>query len=168
MWRSAPRIIVAVAVAAAGLVAGCGSRGDQVSKSDPTYAGSVLFATRCAGCHTLDQAGTHGSGTNVRDRQRTNGPNFNVRKETVASVLYAVRNGGFSGAIMPQNIVIGQQAVSVAQFLAKYAGRKAIKTISPTPQTTNPAANAPPGSVRPPAGVPAPSGGTGTGHAPAF
>jgi seryl-tRNA synthetase len=44
-------------------------------------------------------------------------------------VLYAIRNGGFSGAIMPQNIVTGAQAQEVAAFVAKYAGEEA--TIPP-------------------------------------
>ena len=40
-------------------------------------------------------------------------------------MLYAIRNGGFSGAIMPQNIVTGAQAQDVAAFVAKYAGEEA-------------------------------------------
>ncbi len=42
-------------------------------------------------------------------------------------VLYAIENGGFSGAIMPQNVVVGQQALEVARFVATYAGRGAPK-----------------------------------------
>jgi hypothetical protein len=42
-------------------------------------------------------------------------------------VLYAIENGGFSGAIMPQNVVVGQDAVDVAKFVATYAGRQAPK-----------------------------------------
>jgi len=38
-----------------------------------------------------------------------------------------LHNGGFSGAIMPQNIVVGQEAQEVAQFLAKYSGLQAPK-----------------------------------------
>jgi len=45
----------------------------------------------------------------------------------VARVLYAIQNGGFSGAIMPQNIVVGEQALAVAQFVATYSGRAAPK-----------------------------------------
>ena len=41
--------------------------------------------------------------------ERTNGPNFNVRKESRDDVLFAIRNGGFSGAIMPANIVVGRR-----------------------------------------------------------
>ena len=37
-------------------------------------------------------------------------------------MLYAIRNGGFSGAIMPQNIVVGDEAEAVAEFVAEYAG----------------------------------------------
>ena len=37
-------------------------------------------------------------------------------------MLFAIRNGGFSGAIMPANIVVGQNAQDVAEFVAKYAG----------------------------------------------
>jgi len=93
-----------------------------VPKSSPYYRGAVLFHERCAGCHTLSVAGTEGSPTSVADRLRNQGPNFNLRKETVQTVLYAIRNGGFSGQIMPQNVVVGKEAEEVARFLAHYAG----------------------------------------------
>ena len=32
---------------------------------------------------------------------------------------------GFSGAIMPQNIVVGEDAAAVAAFVAEYSGREA-------------------------------------------
>ena len=40
-------------------------------------------------------------------------------------MLYAIENGGFSGAYMPQNVVVGQDALDVAKFVATYAGRQA-------------------------------------------
>jgi hypothetical protein len=40
-------------------------------------------------------------------------------------VLYAIRNGGFSGAIMPQNLAVGGDAVDLAKFVSRYAGAKA-------------------------------------------
>jgi hypothetical protein len=87
----------------------------------------VLFSQRCGGCHTLSYAATHGSAANVRTREAINGPNFNVRCERpITRVLYAIENGGFSGAYMPQNIVVGQQADEVARFVSKYAGRQAV------------------------------------------
>jgi mono/diheme cytochrome c family protein len=103
----------------------CGTQGIQVSKSSPYRHGAELFLQRCSGCHTLATVGAEGSAVSIKDRVRTNGPNFNFRKEQYGQVLYAIRNGGFSGAIMPQNIVVGQQAQEVAAFLAKYSGLQA-------------------------------------------
>ena len=47
-----------------------------------------------------------------------------MRKESRDDVLFAIRNGGFSGAIMPANVVTGDDAEAVADFLAKYSGSK--------------------------------------------
>jgi hypothetical protein len=71
--------------------------------------------------------GATGSATNIKNRVSTNGPNFNIRKEKAEQVLYAIRNGGFSGAIMPENIVLGEDAKAVANFLAQYSGRQTQK-----------------------------------------
>ena len=122
--RRRPVIALALVAAATGLVA-CGSEeiSTKVAKDSPqVQAGAALFAERCSGCHTLDAAGTQGTTLNFRQRERTDGPNFNVRKEQAGNVLYAIRNGGYSGAIMPENIVVGKDADDVAQFLAKYSG----------------------------------------------
>ncbi len=116
-------LIVACLAVAASFGAGCGSSGVKLAADDPDYAGAVIFAERCGSCHTLDAAGTHGSATKVSDRENVDGPNFNDRDETVADVLYAIRNGGFSGAIMPENIATGDEAQQVAEFLAEYAGK---------------------------------------------
>ena len=111
----------------AGVLGACGSQGISVSKSSPYYRGAVLFRDHCSGCHTLATVGAQGSATSIKDRLRTNGPNFNIRKENPKQVLYAIHNGGFSGAIMPENIVLGTEAREVANFLAKYSGLQAQK-----------------------------------------
>jgi mono/diheme cytochrome c family protein len=120
------RVLAAGTTIAVGLMAtACGSEGisQQVLSDKPDVSnGAKLFAARCAGCHTMDVAGAQGGATRVHDRERPDGPNFNVRKETPDSVLYAIRNGGFSGAIMPENIVVGREANDVAAFVSKYAG----------------------------------------------
>ena len=117
--------VVGVAVG----TAACGTERIEVSSSNPqVQSGAVLFNQRCAGCHTLSYAATHGSAAFVKSSEFNNGPNFNVRCERpVSRVLYAIQNGGFSGGIMPQNIVVGQQAIDVAKFVATYAGRTAPK-----------------------------------------
>ncbi len=123
----ARRALIAACVAAAAAVAvGCAGRETvKVAKSDPTYPGAKLFAERCGGCHTMKAAGTQGSTTRVSDKEEVDGPNFNDRPETVDDVVYAIQNGGFSGAIMPENIATGEQARQIAEFVAKYAGPQA-------------------------------------------
>jgi mono/diheme cytochrome c family protein len=106
-------------------VSACGSQGIQVAKTSAYYRGAVLFRDHCSGCHTLATVGAEGSATSISNRLKTNGPNFNIRKENVEQVLYAIRNGGFSGAIMPENIVVGPDAQAVANFLAAYSGLQA-------------------------------------------
>ncbi len=113
LWLSTAAIATALALGA------CGTEGIEVSEGDPGYQGAVLFAERCSGCHTLDAAGAQGSANRAL---RNQGPNLNDRAETVEEVLYAIRNGGFSGAIMPQNILVGDEADAVAAFVAEYAG----------------------------------------------
>lgn len=116
-------------------VTGCGSQEISVPKDSPYYKGAQLFATNCSGCHSLDVVGAQGSANNVRNKELTDGPNFNVRAETATNVLYAIENGGFSGKIMPQNIVTGEDAKAVAAFLAKYAGQDVQDVPSLQPQT---------------------------------
>jgi len=114
---------VALLVCAASLGA-CGSDEIRVASSSPYHQGAVAFREHCSGCHSLSAAGAQGSATSIGNRVKTSGPDFNIRKENVEQVLYAIRNGGFSGAIMPENIVVGRDAQDVAAFISKYAGRQ--------------------------------------------
>ena len=114
-------VVTAVALAATGLGA-CGTQTVELADDDPLRAGAIIFDQKCSGCHTLSASGSQGGAFEIRDRERTDGPSFDARKETAEQVLYAIRNGGFSGAIMPENIVTGPQAQLVAEFLAKYSG----------------------------------------------
>lgn len=91
-------------------------------QDDSAHRGAVLFSERCSGCHTLTPAGTQGSANRA---VRTQGPNLDQREESYQDVIFAIRNGGFSGAIMPQNIVTGQDAASIARFVSEYAGSEA-------------------------------------------
>jgi mono/diheme cytochrome c family protein len=117
--------LVALAVGLSLLAAGCGEE-IQVAEDDPLREGAELFRERCSGCHTLDAAGSRGSKPEgeVESTERTNGPNFNTRDVSRDDALFAIRNGGFSGAIMPANIVVGDEARAVAEFLDKYAGQE--------------------------------------------
>jgi mono/diheme cytochrome c family protein len=112
------------ALLAAVFVAGCGGDIKVPEQQASMRQGAELFVERCSGCHSLEQANSYGSkeSGSAGGEERTNGPNFNERKISREDALYAIRNGGFSGAIMPANIVVGRDARLVAQFLAKYAG----------------------------------------------
>ena len=129
--RRAPKLLLvsAASVTVAVVAAACGTHRIGVPTAQTQlYHGAVLFQQRCAGCHTLSYAATHGSATSVHTAEYNNVPNFDVRCERpVARVLYAIENGGFSGAIMPQNVVVGQDAIDVAKFVATYSGRRAPK-----------------------------------------
>jgi mono/diheme cytochrome c family protein len=125
-----PATILLAALAVALFAAACGQQKVSIPKTDPDYkadyAAAVIFHERCAGCHTLSYAAADGSGPNPRTYLAISGPNFNERCERpVARVLYAIENGGFSGAYMPANIVVGQQAREVAEFVSRFAGHEA-------------------------------------------
>jgi mono/diheme cytochrome c family protein len=122
-----PVLIIGMVAAALGLSA-CGFGEEGISASKGDRGGAVLFANHCAGCHTLSAAGSQGSGNRG---ERTQGPNLDQRVETYDDALFAIQNGGFSGAIMPQNIVVGEEAKAVAKFVAKYAGSEAEESPRP-------------------------------------
>jgi hypothetical protein len=132
MARSLRALLLTAAALTVAVIAGaCGTQRIDVPRSDPNYSAdsqaAVLFSQRCAGCHTLSVAGTHGSGQNPRTFEKINGPNFDERCERPAiRVLYAIENGGFSGWQMPQNVVVGTQAHELAMFVSRFAGSKAV------------------------------------------
>jgi mono/diheme cytochrome c family protein len=126
--RVRSRLALVPAVAATLALAACGTESIEVPEDDPTHAGAVLFAERCSGCHTLSAAGTQGSGNNSL---RNQGPNFDQRPVSYEDALFAIRNGGFSGAIMPQNVVVGDDAEAVARFLEEWSGREAESSLQP-------------------------------------
>ncbi len=125
-------------LAALGAVAlsACGEQEIELDPRDRANAnivnGARIFSDKCATCHTLEAAAAEGSAYSTRDRELVDGPNLNTRNEEVDATLYAIRNGGFSGAIMPENIITGQEARNVAEFVARYSGR-----LSVVPKTPN-------------------------------
>lgn len=118
--------------------AGCGGTDYEVARDDPLYEGAQIFNERCAGCHTYDAAAAEGSSSDADGREYKDGPNFNERKEQYADALYAIQNGGFSSGPMPQNIVVGRQAMVVACFVATFSGQEADQEPSPDDVTETP------------------------------
>jgi mono/diheme cytochrome c family protein len=119
------RPVAFLCLIAPAIAAGCGGEIEVPDDEATAHRGAVLFYERCSGCHSLDAANAYGSKPpgEIQGGERTNGPNFNVRHVDREDALFAIRNGGFSGQIMPANVVVGDDAQAVADFLAKYSGK---------------------------------------------
>jgi mono/diheme cytochrome c family protein len=75
--------------------------------------GRAVFAERCATCHTLAAANAVGKV----------GPNLDQLRPPKALLLDAIKKGRARGqGQMPANLVDGQQAQEVADFVSKVAG----------------------------------------------
>jgi mono/diheme cytochrome c family protein len=74
--------------------------------------GKELFAATCSGCHTLAAADAHG----------TVGPNLDDLKPDAALVETAIHDGGTGSGAMPKDLLQGEQATQVAEFVAKATG----------------------------------------------
>ncbi|HXO09056.1 MAG TPA: hypothetical protein VN880_13540 [Solirubrobacteraceae bacterium] len=144
-------LLSSAAIAVVAMTAACGTERISVPPSQvQLHRGAVLFSQRCSGCHTLSYAATHGSAANPRTATAISGPDFNVRCERpIDRVMYAIINGGFSGAYMPQNVVVGQDAIDVAKFVATYAGRAAPREPGTQPCDTKPVGTLPPSFTSP-------------------
>lgn len=102
-----PRLLAILVLA----FAGCGGddnpadRPEQAASGDPKQ----VFASTCGGCHTLAAADTSGKV----------GPNLDDLKPDAARVVQAIEGGPGS---MPENLVEGEEAQSVADYVAENAG----------------------------------------------
>lgn len=95
------------------VAANAGAQGFAEQNAIKTTNGSVIFKTKCGGCHTLAAAGTSG----------TQGPNLDQLKPPFAIAKAQVQHGG---GIMPafKGTLTDVQISSVARFVATHAGKK--------------------------------------------
>jgi mono/diheme cytochrome c family protein len=112
------------------------SNGDAARGADQVAAqykeGQSIFQTNCGTCHTLYAAGTDGNyAPNLDELLAPNGPASETpepkgtEKGIEGRVLNALENGVDNPTTpgrMPANILSGQQAEEVAQFVAHVAG----------------------------------------------
>jgi mono/diheme cytochrome c family protein len=75
--------------------------------------GQQIFTQSCGTCHTLADAGTNG----------TVGPSLDQLAPDQRRVLAAIENGGAGTGAMPANIVTGQEAEAVAEYVSSVAGK---------------------------------------------
>jgi cbb3-type cytochrome c oxidase subunit III len=105
-------------LATALLTAGCGT-GGLVTGGDETQ-GKKLFQDKCAGCHTLAAAGSHGiTGPNLDDAFKYS-RDQGFKQVTVEQIV----RDQIELAVppMPQNLVTGADADDVAAYVAAVAG----------------------------------------------
>jgi len=107
-----------LALATALLAAGCGTGG--IAKGGDASSGKKLFLAKCGGCHTLADAGTHGTqGPNLDDAFA---PSLEQGMEQV-TIEQVVRDQiELAEPPMPANLVTGEDADSVAAYVAQVAG----------------------------------------------
>jgi len=110
-------VLGAIAIPAVVMIDNADSNAEAKGGVDLTAAevrGRELFATNCAVCHTM-------SASNAVGRV---GPNFDVLRPPKALVLDAIKNGRARGVgQMPANLVSGEDAQDVADYVAALAGR---------------------------------------------
>ncbi|HEX6490900.1 MAG TPA: c-type cytochrome [Gaiellaceae bacterium] len=112
-----------LALAVAALTCGCGQTG--IAKGGDVGQGKQLFIANCAGCHTLADAGTRGSTGQYPTGPDLDGAFAGVRAQkfstsTIKQVVYDQIY--HAGAPMPQKLVKGAAAASVAAYVASVAG----------------------------------------------
>jgi len=106
------------------------SDGDEVEAASVPAGleqGRDLFDTNCGNCHTLYAAGTDGNfGPDLDELLAPSGPaEGSAVKATEGRVLNAIENGvdgGTTAGRMPAEIISGEQAKEVAEFVAATAG----------------------------------------------
>ena len=109
-------------VAALGLAAcGFGEEGISVSEDDPNYDGAELFADPLL---RLPHAERRRHPGHRQPRRADPGPEPRpAHRDATTTLSSRSRTAASPGAIMPQNIVVGEEAEAVARFVAKYAGQ---------------------------------------------
>jgi cbb3-type cytochrome c oxidase subunit III len=118
---------VLIAALITGLAAsGCGTTGLSEAGSGDTTRGKELFTSKCGQCHTLADAGTKGViGPNLDDafrQSRDDGLGVGTIRSVVRNqISYAVEEPTTGSPGMPKDIVTGDDAESVAAYVASVA-----------------------------------------------
>lgn len=116
-----------IAALITGLAAsGCGTTGLSEAGSGDTTLGKELFKSKCGQCHTLADAGTKGViGPNLDDafrQSRADGLGVGTIRAVVRNqISYAVEEPTTGSPGMPRDIVTGDDAESVAAYVASVA-----------------------------------------------
>jgi cbb3-type cytochrome c oxidase subunit III len=117
---------------------GCGGTGG-LSEGGSASSGAPLFIEKCGGCHTLRAAGTQGQiGPNLDDafaQDRKDGiPNSTIQNVVHDQIKYPAPEKISSHIpAMPKNLVTGEDADSVAAYVASVAAVEGAPVATPPP-----------------------------------
>jgi len=131
------RGLLGVALLLAVLAGGCGTGG--LSEEGSASQGQSLFGERCGSCHTLRAAGTRGQiGPNLDDafaQARADGVEESTIREVVRRQIQFPVPADVSVNVppMPKNLVKGEDADSVAVYVASVAANEEAPVAAPPP-----------------------------------
>ena len=137
------RGLLAIALLLAVVGGGCGTGG--LAAEGSASQGQQLFNEKCGGCHTLRAAGTSGQiGPNLDDafaQSRADGVEDSTIREVVRRQIQYPAPPDVSVAVppMPKNLVDGEDADSVATYVASVAGNEEAPVAAPPPAPPPPA-----------------------------
>jgi cbb3-type cytochrome c oxidase subunit III len=130
-----PRGLLGVALLLAVLGGGCGTGG--LAEGGSASQGQQLFSDKCGSCHTLRAAGTSGQiGPNLDDafaQPRADGVEESTIREVVRRQIQYPVPADVSVAVppMPADLVEGEDADSVATYVASVAANEAAPVAPP-------------------------------------
>jgi cbb3-type cytochrome c oxidase subunit III len=130
--------LLGVALLLAVVGGGCGGTGG-LSEGGSASSGAPLFIEKCGGCHTLRAAGTQGQiGPNLDDafaQDRKDGiPDSTIQNVVHDQIKYpAPAKVSSHVPAMPQNLVEGEDADSVAAYVASVAAVPGAPVATPPP-----------------------------------
>jgi mono/diheme cytochrome c family protein len=122
------RVALVTLVAATALVAaGCGAVPHMTADDGNAAPGKPLFSEHCGSCHVLAAADATGTvGPNLDDVfgivRKQGFDESTIRDVVRGQIAYPETETATGGPGMPANLVTGQQAEDVADFVAQCAG----------------------------------------------
>jgi mono/diheme cytochrome c family protein len=137
------RGLLGVALLLAVLGGGCGTGG--LAEGGSASQGQQLFGEKCGSCHTLRAAGSSGQiGPNLDDafaQSRDDGVEESTIREVVRRQIQYPVPAEFSVDVppMPKNLVKGEDADSVATYVASVAANEEAPVAAPPPAPPPPA-----------------------------
>jgi cytochrome c2 len=124
-----------LALAVAALASGCGQTG--LSKGGDVSQGKELFVSKCGGCHRLQDAGTQGTTGPDLDGAFAGAKAQDFKLTTIEQVVYDQIY--HAADPMPRELVTGNDAASVAAYVAAVAAEGAAREgAAPTLTGTTP------------------------------